>query len=268
MRTKPHTFIKYRALICILVLLGSVLACNLPFKIVPNTQDEGQPIPDEEEPFEGEPFGEEEPPPGEDQPGEVWIEFEAERTHLLPGECTLIFWNTNGGYGVHINGEPVERSGEREICLDETIMLVLSVDMGETMEEREIEIIVEGEPGEEQPAEEPPPEEPPPEEPPPSDPAQNDEQAIKQTLLANLGWNESELDFAMGENNGSVAQGGLKKIGEMSGAAWFAGKDNSGQWVIAHIGQGLPLCNDIKDFSFPTEWISHCMDASGNTIER
>jgi len=96
----------------------------------------------------------------------------------------------------------------------------------------------------------------------------SDEEAIKQALLAYLGWNESELEFTMGENRGDVANGGVKKVGDMSGAGWFAGKDSGGQWKIAFVGQGLPYCSEIQPYNFPTDWISHCLDGSGNTVER
>jgi len=102
----------------------------------------------------------------------------------------------------------------------------------------------------------------------PAPPTLTDEEAIKQALLAKLGWTAAELDFSIGDNTGTVARGSLKKVGEMSGAAWFAGKDNTGTWIIAHIGQGIPYCSDIQAFNFPTDWISHCMDASDNVVER
>ncbi len=104
--------------------------------------------------------------------------------------------------------------------------------------------------------------------PPSAVPTLTDEEAIKQALLAKLGWTAAELDFSMGTNTGTVARGSLKKVGEMSGAAWFAGKDSTGTWIIAHIGQGIPTCSDIQAFNFPTDWISHCMDASDNVVER
>ncbi len=99
-------------------------------------------------------------------------------------------------------------------------------------------------------------------------PTLTDEEAIKQALLAKLGWTAAELDFSMGENTDSLARGGVKKVGEMSGAAWFAGKDSSGKWIIAYIGQGIPYCSEIQAFNFPITWISHCVDASDNTVER
>lgn len=95
-----------------------------------------------------------------------------------------------------------------------------------------------------------------------------DEELIRQALLAKTGWTDAELDFSMGNNTGTVANGSLKKVGEMSGAAWFAGKDSAGNWVIAYIGQGIPECNTIQGFPFPTDWISHCVDANDNVIAR
>ncbi len=111
---------------------------------------------------------------------------------------------------------------------------------------------------------------PPPTSPPPplAAPTLTDEEAIRQALLAKLGWTAAEMDFSMGENTGIFARGGVKKVGEMSGAGWFAGKDSSGIWIIAYIGQGIPYCSDIQAFNFPTDWISHCMDASDNVVER
>jgi hypothetical protein len=94
--------------------------------------------------------------PSDDEPNgeEIQIEFFAERTYLQPGECTMLFWNVEGsGFGVDLNGEPVDRSGEREICLgEEPMFFALGVDMGDSMEIREIEIGVNGMPGGDDPA--------------------------------------------------------------------------------------------------------------------
>ncbi len=104
--------------------------------------------------------------------------------------------------------------------------------------------------------------------PPPAAPTLTDEEAIRQALLVKLGWTAAELDFSMGTNTGTVANGSVKKVGEMSGAGWFAGKDGSGTWIIAYIGQGIPYCSEIQAFNFPITWISHCIDASDNVVER
>ena len=109
-----------------------------------------------------------EQPPEEGPPDEVLITFTADRTHLQPGECAMLEWSVQGGFGVELNGQPVEKSGQKQVCPEETIPYRLGVDTGETMEEREVMIFVEGV-GEPPPPEEHPPEEPPPEEPPPPD---------------------------------------------------------------------------------------------------
>ena len=151
-------------ILIIFVLVLGTYACNL------GAEGFEEPPPWEEPPPEE--FFEGEPPPegGEHPPGDVWIEFNAERPHLAPGECTLLFWHTESGFETFLNGEPVEPSGEREECLHESRMFILEVETGEGMQMREVEVMVGGEPGEEHPPEEPPMEEPPMEEPPPDEP--------------------------------------------------------------------------------------------------
>lgn len=99
-------------------------------------------------------------------------------------------------------------------------------------------------------------------------PQQTDENAIKEALLIKLGWSETELELSLTQNDGRIARGSVKRTTEMQGAAWFAGKDANGKWIIAHIGQGVPNCVDIQPFNFPVDWISHCVDSSGQTVER
>lgn len=166
MTTAHKSFPKLFFILAVLILVLGMQACN------PGAQGFEEPPPGEEPPpeefFEGEP-----PPEGEEPPpGQVWIEFNAERPHIMPGECTMLFWHTEGGFEVFFNGEPVEPSGEREECLEESRMFVLEVDTGEGMQMREVEVMVEGEPGEGPPPEEPPMEEPPMEEPPEPEPPQ------------------------------------------------------------------------------------------------
>ncbi|MCJ7434604.1 MAG: hypothetical protein MUO77_14050, partial [Anaerolineales bacterium] len=52
-----------------------------------------------------------------------------------------------------------------------------------------------------------------------------DEAAIKLALLAKFGWNEADMEFSIGQNNGQIAKGSLKNVNEINGAAWFAAKD-------------------------------------------
>jgi hypothetical protein len=97
---------KLFALVCIFAVLGSTTACK--------TAGEGPPPPNES-------FGE-----------GVMIDLLAEGTNLQPGEYRMLFWNTEGGIETFLNGgEPVELSGEREVCLgDEPMGLVLDLDTG------------------------------------------------------------------------------------------------------------------------------------------
>lgn len=72
------------------------------------------------------------------------IIFFAEQTRINPGECTFLRWDVKDGYGVNINGEQVDKSGEREVCLAESQIFQLSVDMGTHLEVREVEIAIAG----------------------------------------------------------------------------------------------------------------------------
>ena len=87
MNAKIHTLIKYLALLCALAALLGLAACEMPYKIVPNVPEEGPPSGEESQPGD-------EPAPGE---GEIFIEFEAERANLAPGECTMLSWAVEGG---------------------------------------------------------------------------------------------------------------------------------------------------------------------------
>jgi|APSaa5957512622_1039677.scaffolds.fasta_scaffold421027_1 hypothetical protein len=82
------------ALVCIFAVVGSIAACTMPFKIVPNSQEEGPP-PQDESFTEG-----------------IRLEFFVERDKLQPGECTMLFWDTEDGFGTFLNKEPVESEGE------------------------------------------------------------------------------------------------------------------------------------------------------------
>ncbi len=153
MKSKTYTPKKYLALVGVLAIVGMLTACNMPFKIVPNNMEENHPPmgeehfeepPHEEEPFhEGEEHEEGEAHEEGEPHGERWIEFNAERTHLAPGECTMLWWHAEGAEDVFINGEPVEPMGEKEVCLDRSEHFGLEAGG----EHREIEIMVEGNAG-------------------------------------------------------------------------------------------------------------------------
>jgi len=121
----------------------------------------------------------------------------------------------------------------------------------------------EGEPPPEGPMPE---EEHPPEEPPPPGPGMNDEEAIKQALLAKLGWNESQMAFTVGRMDGNFAEGGVSEAGGgPGGAMWLAAKDN-GQWVIIFDGQDNPPCDVVDAYNVPPDWVAFCWDAASGTV--
>jgi hypothetical protein len=154
---------KKHSVTLILVTTLTLLAqsCSLPLQYV---GFEGQPreeYPPEERPEggfppENQPMEEHPPedrPPGElppeehppEESGEIQITFfGADRSNIQTGECAMLEWNVQGGYGATINGEPVGLAGAREVCPPETTSYRLGVDTGTELLERETTIIVGG----------------------------------------------------------------------------------------------------------------------------
>jgi hypothetical protein len=87
------------------------------------------------------------PPPG---PSKAQITFTADRYTLKRGECTTLLWSVQGGFGVDLDGQPVSRSGQKQVCPQQTTTYWLSVDEGDKLKRSELVISVEG-------AEQPPP---------------------------------------------------------------------------------------------------------------
>ncbi len=80
-------------------------------------------------------------------PSTSGIAFTAERTDLQAGECTVLHWEVTVGFGVTLDGQAVEKTGQREVCPTETRAYELKVDVGAHVETRTIEIAVGGAPG-------------------------------------------------------------------------------------------------------------------------
>jgi photosystem II stability/assembly factor-like uncharacterized protein len=89
---------------------------------------------------------------GDTTGAEVTIDLIAADPILEQGNCTIIEWHVQGGFGVVLNGEDVDFSGQRSVCPEKTTTYKLSVDAGDRLEERAVEIIVIAE-GEEVPRE-------------------------------------------------------------------------------------------------------------------
>ena len=79
---------------------------------------------------------------GVDTAQQAQIKFFADRTSLQPGECTLLHWEVSGGLAVSLNGNPVEKTGQKEVCPGKTLLYTLSVDLGTSVETRQVEIVI------------------------------------------------------------------------------------------------------------------------------
>lgn len=80
----------------------------------------------------------------EGPPVEVKLAFTADRKELQPGECATLTWSVDGGFGAELNGRPVAKQGQMEVCPTETTIYTLSVDAGTRLEQREVIITMTG----------------------------------------------------------------------------------------------------------------------------
>ncbi|RME87086.1 MAG: alpha/beta hydrolase [Anaerolineae bacterium] len=85
-------------------------------------------------------------PPPSGSPGELQITFTADRAQIAPGECATLQWQVSGGFAVFLEDEQVEAQGSQQVCPGESRPYFLRVDMGDHMEERQVDIQVGGEP--------------------------------------------------------------------------------------------------------------------------
>ncbi len=70
------------------------------------------------------------------------ITFAADRQVLQAGECTILRWSAEAGFGVLFDGNSVPKTGQKEVCPLETQKYILEVDLGTDLERREVEIRV------------------------------------------------------------------------------------------------------------------------------
>jgi acetyl esterase/lipase len=76
------------------------------------------------------------------QPEEDGIFFYSDQSTIEADQCTFLRWEVMGDYGVVLDDKEVPNAGETEVCPDETIVYTLSVDAGEQIERRSIEVVV------------------------------------------------------------------------------------------------------------------------------
>jgi hypothetical protein len=95
----------------------------------------------------------------------------------------------------------------------------------------------------------------------------SDEEMIREALVAKTGIPESELSYSIGESTGWIARGTVKRAGETGGAGFFAAKDMEMVWVVTYVGQGVPACDEVNPYGYPTSWADYCME-SGVAVKR
>jgi hypothetical protein len=111
----------------------------------PQGQQPGNP--QAQEPQPGEPRPEEPQPVGPPlkAPAEAQIvTLTSSRASLNPGECATLEWNVQGGFGVNLNGEQVQQSGQKQVCPPSATIYRLEVDTGKEMLHQEVTISVAG----------------------------------------------------------------------------------------------------------------------------
>jgi len=71
------------------------------------------------------------------------IVFTADPPRIRLGECATLRWNVQGGLTVQLDGQGVDRSGQRQVCPKETTTYQLAVDLGNRVKRSDASISVE-----------------------------------------------------------------------------------------------------------------------------
>jgi hypothetical protein len=90
---------------------------------------------------------------------------------------------------------------------------------------------------------------------------QSDEQAISAALAEKLGISIEEVPFAITQNTGTHAKGGIDN-------GYFLAFKQDGNWVIVYDGQANPPCADVEQYQFPTVMVPECLDANYELVIR
>ncbi len=90
-------------------------------------------------------------------------------------------------------------------------------------------------------------------------PAVDDETLIRAAIAIHTGILETELEISIDINTGTHVTGNYNQVGTASENYYLAAKVNDG-WVIAYVGQSIPLCDEVDHFNFPAEVLPECLD--------
>ena len=85
-------------------------------------------------------------PQGAQTPGEPQIVFTTDRNTIQPGECVNLSWSIQGEgfFGVELQGQAVNASGQKQVCPSESTVYALMIDIGSTVLRREVMVEVAG----------------------------------------------------------------------------------------------------------------------------
>jgi photosystem II stability/assembly factor-like uncharacterized protein len=75
-------------------------------------------------------------------PEERVIQLFADQTQLQAGECTIIHWDVPFDAIVQLGDQIVETAGEKEICIETSRIITLTVNNGERIETHELEFLI------------------------------------------------------------------------------------------------------------------------------
>ena len=71
------------------------------------------------------------------------IDFTADQTRIRQGDCTTLRWNVQGGNSIRLDEQSVDRSGQRQVCPQETTTYQLAVDLGNRVKSSDLVVVVE-----------------------------------------------------------------------------------------------------------------------------
>jgi PBP1b-binding outer membrane lipoprotein LpoB len=109
-----------------------------PVQPLSNQQQPGQPIPMQTQP--GMPQSNNQPS-GNTTEAKI-LSFTASRTSINSGECVNLNWSVQGGFNATLNDQPVEKTGQQQVCPSGTTTYSLKLDAGTQMLHQEISINV------------------------------------------------------------------------------------------------------------------------------
>jgi photosystem II stability/assembly factor-like uncharacterized protein len=78
------------------------------------------------------------------EPPQGKVIFLADPPEVQAGNCTVLVWDASSAFEVRLDGELVTLGGNREVCPSESSMYVLEVDLGTSVDRRELEVKVIG----------------------------------------------------------------------------------------------------------------------------